>query len=66
MKKCKFCDHYGCTNRGEEVCTKLLLFVGDNKEELPCNDFSFRFDTKHVFVAILVMILVLLVIISCI
>lgn len=40
MKKCKFCNHSGYTEKGEQVCTKYLLYIGEDKEELPCCGFE--------------------------
>lgn len=46
MKKCKFCDHRNFTERGEEVCTKYLWYVGDDREDLPCESFEASFCWK--------------------
>lgn len=39
MKLCDFCDHCCRTERGEDVCTKRLIYVGDLENYYPCNDF---------------------------
>lgn len=40
MKRCDFCDHKSCTDNGEEVCTKRLIYMGDSENFFPCPDFS--------------------------
>lgn len=45
MNKCKFCDHYGCSERKEGVCKKYLFWID---EELPsCEGFSVKICTKY-------------------
>lgn len=40
MKLCDFCDHCGRTEKGEQVCTKRLIYVGDLESYYPCTDFA--------------------------
>lgn len=62
MKKCKFCDHRAFTDNGEEVCTKYLLYIGDDKEELPCNGFEMTISYKSVvFLAACLLVIALIV-----
>lgn len=51
MKKCKFCDHQGFTEKGEEVCTKYLLYIGEDKVEQSCKGFEFTLNDKPIGIA---------------
>ena len=64
MKKCRFCSHRGVTDKGEEVCTKYLLYVGDDNEEIRCNDFEVSFNYRPMLIIAIIMITVLNVILS--
>lgn len=64
MKKCKFCDHLGHTEKGEKVCTKHLVCLEDLEEHY-CSDLEISIDTRHVvFVLLMVFLLVFVVIVS--
>lgn len=54
----------GRTERGEEVCTKYLLYVGEDDFEKPCNGFEMQIRTRHIVVSATVFIL-LAVILMC-
>lgn len=53
MKRCDFCGFSGRTEKGEQVCTKRLLYVGDLEKDYPCNDFSVRIDSKAILFALI-------------
>lgn len=57
MKKCKICCHSGFTERGEQVCAKYLLYVGEDDFEKPCNGFEMQIRTRHIAVSAIVIIL---------
>lgn len=41
MKRCKLCEHHAYNEHNEEVCTKHLIYVGDDTElGTSCNDFT--------------------------
>ena len=62
MKKCKFCNHRAFTDRGEEVCAKYLLYIGDDKEEHPCNGFETTISWKPIaFLAACLLCVILIV-----
>ena len=48
MKKCDFCTYRSYTERGEQVCTKRLLYVGDHEGDIPCSDFTINGDVVPV------------------
>lgn len=64
MKKCNFCDYLGHTEKGEKICTKHLIYVGDDQEYFPCEGFTFRVDVKLMIIAIVISTLVLSLIFS--
>ena len=47
----------GRTERGKEVCTKYLLYVGEDDFEKPCNGFEMQIRTRHIVVSATVFIL---------
>ena len=47
----------GRTEKGEEVCTKYLLYVGEDDYEKPCGGFEMQIRTKHIVVSAIVFIL---------
>jgi hypothetical protein len=51
MKKCKFCTNSGYTEEGKLVCTKYLLYVGEDKFEKPCSGFKFNLNNGHLVIA---------------
>jgi hypothetical protein len=62
MKKCKFCDHRAFTDRGEEVCTKYLWYVGDDREDLPCEEFEIALGWQPIaFLVVCVLVIALMV-----
>lgn len=63
MKKCKFCNHRAFTDRGEEVCTKYLLYVGEDKFEKPCEGFEFNLNNRHIVIAATAILLTMIVLI---
>lgn len=56
MKKCKFCEHIGRTEKGESVCTKKMVCLED-LEEFPCSDLEITIDTKHALFFFLIAVL---------
>ena len=40
MERCSFCDHCGCTSKGEKVCTKHVIYVNE-VDNFKCNDFCY-------------------------
>lgn len=63
MKRCNYCIHRDYTDRGEEVCTKYLVYVGD-EEYAYCEGFEFQITTKKVLTAASIILLVLILIVS--
>ena len=63
MKKCKFCNHSGYTEKREQVCTKYLLYVGEDKFEKPCEGFEFNLNNHHLILAGVAIILVVTIVI---
>lgn len=59
MKKCNFCNHSGFTEKGEQVCTKYLLYVGEDKFEEPCSGFEFNLNIKRIVIAVAIMLLMI-------
>lgn len=64
MKKCKYCDHRGYTERGEEVCTKYLLYIGEDKVELPCKGFEMTMDSKKIILSAIIALAGIILLIS--
>lgn len=52
MKKCKVCNHSGYTEEGKKVCTKYLLYVGEDKFEKPCGGFEINLNNRHLAIAV--------------
>lgn len=46
MRKCRYCDHRGCTERGEEICTKYLLYIREDQIDQSCKGFEYTLDLK--------------------
>ena len=61
MKRCEFCVHHDYTENLEEVCTKHLIYVGDQKHDFPCKDFctDVKFGTVALAVGAMFLLLVL-------
>lgn len=64
MKKCKFCDHFSRTERGEEVCTKFLLYVEEDEIESPCKGFEMTMSPKKAAIVSVLVIVFLFLILS--
>jgi hypothetical protein len=64
MKTCKFCDHFSRTERDEEVCTKFLLYVGEDKIESPCKGFEMTMSPKKAVIVFALVIVFLFLILS--
>ena len=64
MKKCKFCTNSGYTEEGKQVCTKYLLYVGEDKFEKPCGGFEINLNNEHLVIAA-TMVVVTMILIIC-
>lgn len=65
MKKCKFCSHSGYTERGEQVCAKYLLYVGEDKFEKTCSGFELNLNNKHLIIVTAAILLTMALILFC-
>ena len=50
MNKCKICDHCAITEKGERVCTKYLIYIGQGPYTY-CEGPESRISLKQVIVA---------------
>lgn len=63
MNKCKFCNHSTLTENNERVCTKHLLYVGDDVD-IKCDDFEVYVKTESTIkIAVAVVLVIALMII---
>ena len=67
MKRCEFCVHHDYTDNLEEVCTKHLVYVGNQKHDFPCKDFcaDVKFGTVALAVSVLFLLLIVMIKILC-
>ena len=56
MKRCKFCEHQGFTEKAEEVCTKHLMYLGDIEHDFECKEFSTDLKASPVAMAAIALI----------
>ena len=51
MKRCRFCDHYGRTDTGEEICKKYVAYLGD-ENDIPCGGIEVTIGAAALLVAV--------------
>ena len=61
MKRCDFCVHKNCTQRGENVCEKRLIYLDEIKHDFPCEDLELNFNVVPVVITAIVSVVILVV-----